>query len=168
MQLLDLNGFITRHTSTENEYRLQFEEVLQSLPGLDIGDGPWLAGGSIRRLCDGNHEESDYDIFFKDEQQEAIFRQRLVHALSATTVRDNELNTTYAVKIGNRQVTIQCIHVTYFRAAQDVLDWFDFTICQFLTDGKQGYYMCSGAMTEFLNQVINNPNVLNEDIVYVD
>lgn len=37
----------------------------------------------------------------------------------------------------NELITLQAVHVDYFSSAEEVIDSFDYTICQFVTDGTK-------------------------------
>lgn len=100
---------------------------------------------------------------------------------------------------------VQLIEKRFYSSVKDIIEFFDFTICQFVTDGKivvcgdfslwdlgrkrlvvntitfpvssmrrmikyanQGYYICNGSMTEFLNSVIQDPDMLESRFEYVD
>jgi hypothetical protein len=98
-----------------------------------MSKGPWLAGGSIRRLFDGTDSESDFDIFFANVDQLNAFRACLGEA---NVLYENEHNVSLVVSIeGSKPFKIQLIKF-YFSTPEAVLDWFDYTNCQFLTDGN--------------------------------
>lgn len=100
---------------------------------------------------------------------------------------------------------IQLIEKRFFADAEELINYFDFTICQFVTDGttllcgdfslwdlgrkklvvnkitypvssmrrmikyaNQGFYVCNGSMVQFLQQVVEDPQILETAFDYVD
>lgn len=171
--------------------------------------GPWLAGGSVRRLFDGCKGEHDYDLFFKDETQLRSFKDsKGFHQ----PIFESEFAESYEkeVEIGDGEnyelvsLKVQLIKF-YFPTLSEVLDHFDFTAAQFAFDGfdfyasplalldssrkklvihklsfgvvtlkrifkyiQQGYTLCSGSAARFLNLVAEHPEVIHEEIKYID
>ena len=141
MQTLNLNQFIARQTDPNAGYAGRFSSVIYTLPALDIKTGPWLAGGSLRRLFDGSDKESDFDLFFSSELQLQDYKAELLNR-GGTIQYENDLNVTMNIAppiVGDlfqmpiKPFKLQLIKI-YFSSAEEVLEWFDFTLCQFLTD----------------------------------
>lgn len=102
---------------------------------LDIVQGPWLAGGSV--LSWYNNEPvglGDFDIFFKDLKQFDEMFGRLMRN-HATIVYTSENALTLHLTVDDDVKRIQLIRKNYFQSAEDVINHFDFTICQLATDG---------------------------------
>lgn len=93
--------------------------------------GPWLCGGAVRRLVQDGENVSDWDYFFASPDQAAQFEGWMLQH-SGQKVKTTSTNTTW--QIGNR--TVQAISVSYYASIEEVLDSFDFTICQFGWDGE--------------------------------
>lgn len=165
--------------------------------------GPWVAGGSVRRLISGTSPfESDIDVFFANEAQKDRWLERIKAAYPEAVSLANAQNVTFTLPGGQK---LQAIHVTYYETPQAVIDSFDFTICQLITDGdrletgeftlwdlarkrlvlhklehpvptmrrmikytKQGFYACSGMMSDFLNRVARMPSKIDGEILYFD
>lgn len=133
--------------------------ILEQLPAV-TENGPWLAGGSIRRTITGQALESDIDFFFKDQDQFDTWCKAIVE-LGGTVKRTTEHHTTYevALEIEDRPkgdssyarnfragefdapvkhivLLVQGIHFRYYENIEEVLDSFDFTICQLGFDGQ--------------------------------
>lgn len=110
--------------------------LLAQLPAVGPS-GPWLAGGALRRSLIGQGLDSDFDFFFRDADQLTAFTADL-EALGLLKVRETEHHVQYKGYIAavTRQVDIQCIRFKYYTDARDVIDSFDFTICQFAYDGE--------------------------------
>jgi hypothetical protein len=191
---------ITGRSSNIDEFKL----VAESLPKLSLEEGPWLAGGSIRRtLSSLPLDEGDFDIFFKDEDQYNTFKPFFTDGPIKLPKSPN--SETYSLHKNDKDYKIQLINTYYFKSATDLLESFDFTICQFATDlnnvlfnplsliditsrrlvvnkimypvasmrrvikySKQGYYMCEGALQEFLKEVASKPDLITTKAQYID
>ncbi len=93
--------------------------------------GPWLAGGAARKLFYGvEMGKSDLDVFFKDVSQVVAFKQ-LIKQEGATQIGATKNNSTYQLKGMN----IQLIDGMFYTSQGDVLESFDYHLCQFLCDG---------------------------------
>lgn len=203
-QRFDLIKFLDR--SYDNAEQSELFKVLGEL-GFDLNmqEGPWVAGGAVRRtLMGGGVGESDIDVFCASSEQLAKCRSAL-EAKGGKQKRETEHNVEYSLKIGDSEQRIQFIRVAFYESADAVIDSFDFTICQFATDGKevlcgpyslwdlsrkrlvvhkitfavasmrrvlkytrQGFTACAGAMTDFLQRVVADPNVVRADVRYID
>ena len=180
-------------------------------------DGPWIAGGAVRRTVTGEKMDTDYDFFFKSPEQADAFEDALVN-LGANLTSRNDKNSTYILPsmtlsetyedgqpIFLPEIKIQVIRFRYYNSPTEVIGSFDFTLCQFAYDGeyiymnpfslydvarkrlvpnvitygvsslrrmmkyaKQGFTVCSGALANVLNQVVDNPNVINAETEYID
>lgn len=109
-------------------------------PNMD--NGPWIAGGAVMRWFQNDTVElSDIDVFCASEAQFEMLRHRMqvdykdICNLRFTT--DNALTYDVFAYDGGVQKswTIQLIKKHYFDSADAVLDKFDITACQFITDG---------------------------------
>jgi hypothetical protein len=125
-------------------------------------EGPWIAGGSLRRLVIGQDPlEADVDYFFKDQAQydEWVKEMRALpdvretgktdHAISFEAVvtastslsrgKDldgSENDAEFEVQPKIVVVKVQGIHLQYYANIEAVLDSFDFTITQLGYDGQ--------------------------------
>ena len=58
-------------------------KLMRNLPGLDPVNGPWVAGGSARRLYEGKDWSSgDIDIFFANDQQRRAWQEDFESAIA--------------------------------------------------------------------------------------
>jgi hypothetical protein len=102
--------------------------------------GPWVAGGSVRKVWVGQPWKiQDVDFFFKDRDQFERFNA-VIPALGEKT--DTYYNTsnaiTYKIQLRSGEVvTIQAICKDFYPNVQAVLDDFDFNLVQFASDGVQ-------------------------------
>jgi hypothetical protein len=121
----------------ERDYRTLVHSILSDfgLPSTDFADGPWLAGGTLRRLREGQYfTGADFDIFFKSEDQRDDFRDDLL-LCSPEIVFESENAVTYKLPYGRGHVIIQLIHQRYYNMPSDVIANFDITACQLVTNG---------------------------------
>jgi hypothetical protein len=111
---------------------------------LDINEGPWLAGGAVLSWYNGEPVgDSDFDIFFKDIRQfDQMFGRLMRNHGSIVFTSDNAL--TLNITIDDDVKKVQLIRKNYYQSALDVINNFDFTICQLVTDG---YDIVSGEKT---------------------
>lgn len=131
----DLEDFLARSTDASFS-DTTLAGILKSLPAISK-DGPWIAGGALRRTLLGKEPESDFDFFFRDADQLAGFTSAL-EAAGLSKVRETTHHVHYRGKLGNSGVDrdIQCIRFAFYQNAEDVIDSFDYTICQLAFDGK--------------------------------
>lgn len=189
-------------------------KALKRVPEVRPG-GPWIAGGAVRRTIMKQDLESDFDFFFIDEAQKDQFVDQLVNEFGAALKSQNETNALYILPsqmVGEEdpktylpEMKIQVINFRYFQSPEELIDSFDYTICQFAYNGeelimgefslwdaakkvlvphklsfatsslrrmlkytKQGFTICAGGLSNFLEQVVNNPSVIQSDTLYID
>jgi hypothetical protein len=144
-QFSDFRLFLARLGLTGQDFFAKMEV----LPKVSE-DGPWIAGGALRRTIKGQSADSDFDFFFKSEQQLKFFEATLA-TLNVKSKTENENNLQYVVTCEikrqvenntqvihkNVDIIVQLIKVRYYNSLEEVLDSFDYTICQFGYDGKK-------------------------------
>lgn len=108
--------------------------VLRVLPAV-AKDGPWIAGGALRRTLLGNEPDSDFDFFFRDAEQLAGFVAQL-EAKGFQKVRETEHHVHYRGVVDGTERDIQCIRFAFYQSAADVIESFDYTICMLAFDGE--------------------------------
>lgn len=177
----------------------EFVTKLDELPGFG-SSGPWLCGGSVRRFISGEALDTDFDIFFYNEDQKDKFARALTRK-GFKKGTSNKFNTVYT----KDEMIVQLIHINYYTSVQDVLRSFDFSLCQFGYDGasiyaadwslwdlgrrrlvpekisygvsslrrilkyaRQGFTICAGGFATILQQVVDNPEIIQHDIEYID
>jgi len=168
--------------------------------------GPWIAGGSVRRLIAGLPQESDFDFFFANEEQFTAFCDDL-KSRGAIKVSENTFNATYNLPKSEDgpELKVQAIRLSYFGTIRETIEAFDFSLCKFGFDGEnlsfglwslydlaskrlvpdtisfgtstlrriikytgQGYTICSGGLAAILQQVADNPAIIQSDVEYID
>lgn len=130
----------------ENPYLGWLAAIIQQLPfAIDWDNGPWVAGGAVRRfMANETLDGADIDVFFKDLAQAnaavAAIEQWGPEFADFGLVSCNEpflvtaWSTFYTLKTG---LKVNLVHSKFFENAEAVIDSFDFVHCQFITDGKQ-------------------------------
>lgn len=108
-------------------------KVIGELPWIGWPDS-WLAGGALRRTLLGDEPDSDFDLFFSSEEEASKYRQALEER-NFKVASKNEHCTTLTGPLAGRERVVQIVTLAYYESAEAVIDSFDFTICQFATDG---------------------------------
>lgn len=127
--------FLERFTDIES---IELLDVLEELPDLSK-EGPWLAGGALRRTLIGMELESDFDFFFRDAKQLAKFKKDLKE-LGANLTSENDHAETFMLKVCGKDRVIQLIKMDFYESPEEVIDSFDFTITQLAYDGTDIYF----------------------------
>ena len=105
---------------------LSKQEMQGYIPDLEIPDGFVIAGGSIRRWFTGEKQDSDFDYFRIDGEEN--------YKLSIDGISEiysNQIQTTYSLD-GKRLQSIKKRYVS----VEDLFEHFDFHHCQFAYDGE--------------------------------
>lgn len=115
----------------------EFSAALSRLPSI-APSGPWVAGGSVRRLFARTAMDSDFDFFFANADQVSVFALA-IEATGALLKSKNDKNSTWIVPASEAgpEMRVQAVTIAYFESMQKVIESFDFTICQFAYDGSQ-------------------------------
>ncbi len=114
--------------------------ILEVKSMLPIG---WLAGGAIRRVLTGM-EPGDYDFFFQNEKHFEVWNEDASRQLKQT--KKTEHHVQYEGELGGVHTKIQGINFSYFNTIEDMLNVFDFTLCQFAIDNKGTMYTTPEAL----------------------
>lgn len=114
---------------------VQIDETLMMGEGINKKIPPvislgWIAGGAIRRWFVGGERLSDIDVFFKNEKSMQDYIG-LLTGQGAQKLSEHKNVITYSY----HDYLIQCIRIKYYEKVEDLLDSFDFTVCQFAYDG---------------------------------
>lgn len=136
MATFPLIDFLSRSTDRPFD-ETTLSKVLAGLPPLGV-DGPWIAGGALRRTLQGKEPDSDFDFFFKNADQLGEFVAGL-EARGFTKVRETEHHVHYrgCIEGNSLERDIQCIRFAFYEDAKAVIDSFDYTICMLAFDGGQ-------------------------------
>jgi hypothetical protein len=127
----NFSEFLSRYSSIEE---CEFLDIVAELDAVSA-NGPWIAGGAVRRTLIGQLLESDIDVFFRDEQQREQFKSRLIADFDAKLIKSTDYHETYSAMIADERREVQLMRIAYYDSPEDVIDTFDFTITQFAFDG---------------------------------
>ncbi len=141
----------------------RWTRVYGLLPNCHPSKGPWIAGGSVRRLMlDTDPFSADIDYFTKDKQQFDILCSRL-EMKNATQVQATKDHTTFQLGAPEGRLTIQVVKSRYRNSLREHLDEFDFTICQTGWDGE--FFMVSvQAWHDLQHKMINCTGVYHNPV----
>jgi hypothetical protein len=92
--------------------------------------GGWVAGGAIRRWFGSDENLSDVDMFFNSEASFENYRKEYLGKATLLHETPNALTYDY------NEMRLQLIRVKWFVTLEELLDSFDFTVCQFAWDGN--------------------------------
>lgn len=106
----------------------------------DMENGPWLAGGSARKLFYNIPTNlSDFDIYFKDANQYQKFADILSNDYHSSDLVEwglTQYSKTYKLRYGYKQeYDVQLIKNKFYDSPHDLINDFDITVCQFATNG---------------------------------
>ena len=113
-------------------------------PFLDMENGPWVAGGAVRRILDGSpmSPTADIDIFC---QNELTYLGVISHIKKSSNRRyvykyETEGQISTMIKIHDAMANVyynfQICKFGYHSSLENLLNDMDFTVCMFGTDGK--------------------------------
>jgi hypothetical protein len=101
------------------------------LPPLNITKGPWVAGGSARKLFTNNYlGRSDIDLFFPSMESFEAYRLAFIHANPNFKEFADEWCSTFILDTR----VIQMIKGRFFSSVQELLGSFDMSVTMFATD----------------------------------
>ena len=150
--VLDFDKFLNVFKENKTkEYINKYPTVHeQDWPALDIiqpnlKDGPWIAGGSCLKWYQGQPVNmSDIDVFFRDAFQMRRVMNRIEDTKRFHIKHRSKNAVTYdystpieSIEETSTVFTIQLIQHSYFNSAQEVIDKFDFSVCQVATCGEE-------------------------------
>lgn len=113
-----------------------------------IPKGAWLAGGFLRSMIAGEDELSgDIDFFFNSEDSFDKMLELIKHPVSGAekafgyySIPEYEsvekLRIIDCTSLVSFRPNIQLVRLFWFDSPEHVIDSFDFTVCQFATDGE--------------------------------
>lgn len=103
------------------------------VPHIPIGGG-WIAGGAVRGWFTGNEKLSDVDVFFSNNDLCIQYVENIKHA-GYEQIGEHK----NALTFSNGKVLLQCIIAKFYKDVNELLDSFDYTVCQFAYDEKTIY-----------------------------
>lgn len=129
---------------------------------LDMENGPWLAGGAVRKLyfkeMIGN---SDWDIWFSSMNQ----YQNTLSKIENLRIADLKHTSSNAKTFQLDGHKVQLINRNFYPSVQELLNSFDMTICQFATDGAK-FKVGDESIQDCQNKIIRiRKNIINPGIM---
>ncbi len=138
----DLNSMSAVDAEKYPLFKSTAGKIIASLVELDMNTGPWLAGGQVRRvISDLPLTQGDWDIWCADKDQFNRIFEKIKSTYNTRLVFSSQNAITFEVWIRDEKTNeagtykIQLIKRIFFDTPESVLDSFDITICQLLTDG---------------------------------
>ena len=121
------------------------DQEIVDIISLDFANGPWIAGGAALKWYQGIAVGlSDIDVFCSNKEQAQRTADRLLN--NSTVKSTPKVQTDNAITIDvfstepgreNKFWKVQVIFCRYFESLQQVIDYFDITVCQVGTGGNE-------------------------------
>jgi hypothetical protein len=166
----------------------QFKNVIDAIGKFDISDGPWIAGGCARKLWQGTEwRNEDIDIFFKNNHQfemfidstkpkklniqhfyDILFPDRNTPKCKYSISHNTDNAKTFSVEIEDKNITankiykVQAICRWFPESAEHLFNDFDWTVCQFISDGRHIWATQAAIEGINSNQIILAPTSKRE------
>lgn len=136
MQEFEYNDFITRNQVSNNVNT--FLHNYPRITNLINSGNVYLAGGAIRRMVENNPKESDYDLFIRKGSIDNIEKEIKDQGFQLN--RETENHREYLF-MGNKNSTrIQIMYNWTFHTPDQLLNFFDFTLCQCAMTEQRLYF----------------------------
>jgi hypothetical protein len=127
------DNFVSRHS-------LDIDSLMPvaTLVGVST-QGPWLVGGSVRRLVTKMPQDSDFDVGLASKNQFDEVSERLM-AAGFSAFSETRFHRELRGKLAERDIRIQLLKLKFAGSPQLLLEDFDFTICMCAFDGTQLHF----------------------------
>lgn len=151
---IDLKGFVETRVGLNNEGSFMLKDILDELP--KMGEGVWVAGGAVRKTLLGDTIDTDIDFFFSDPKALREYREELDDRGNRLSSNDHQTTYELFVPYGevDTKVIVQLVHIDFYEKVEDLLDSFDFTLCQVAIDHKGDCYVNPLALYDIANKRI--------------
>lgn len=106
--------------------------VLDALPNYG-----WIAGGAVRRTLIGMSLDSDFDFFFRNENELEKFEAELPATLKLVRETVHHKHWRGVVEGSDLPIDVQAIKFKWYDTAEDVIRSFDYTITMFALDDSE-------------------------------
>lgn len=113
--------------------KLDQSVFLGKKPLITPTEGIWIAGGAIRQWFNGNEAPSDIDIFGFSEEKLKAFEETTFKGFKKLVENAQLSSYSYHGQL------VQVIKYDFYNNVADLLDSFDFSVCQFAWDGAEVY-----------------------------
>jgi len=137
----------------------------------DWEKGPWIAGGAPLAWYNGEAVTTDIDVYFKNEQdfnklhktfkEEEVKSNNLFNFFETAKNKDVRIIHTSdnAITIRYKERwTIQLIRHTYYNDPQAIIDNFDISVCQLVTDGDMNLVYGSNTLIDIKSKTLRIEN----------
>jgi hypothetical protein len=137
MEIFQLDDIVHNH---------HIRNFIKKLPPLDLVNGPWVAGGAVKRMVNNEPFKADVDVFFSSEIQRKEYLEKIESMLISKKLKKfkDYIHTKHtamffiedkSIQCFNECLEVQLISRRYYSTIQDIFADFDFSICCFATDG---------------------------------
>lgn len=122
---------------------LKVYDFLNYFLGEGVGAGGLcLAGGAVRDTLQGKEVQNDYDLFFSSKREEDFWTHYASQARGFKQGSTYRFAKTYFIPYMDQTLKVQSIGLDGYKSIQELLDSFDYTICQFaLKIEQRGRYL---------------------------
>lgn len=121
--------FRSRHGIADGNLMVEVSRAVGVSPG-----GPWMVGGSVRRFISGKQQDSDFDVGVASQAQLDSAKNLLVSS-GFSLKKETDHYIELVGPISGKQEKIQILR-NVIGQLPEILDSFDFTICQCAFDGE--------------------------------
>jgi hypothetical protein len=200
MQIYNASDFAFKYQLSTELFNIWNNLVI---PARLLNATVWIAGGAVRRTISKEKLNSDIDLFFNSLESVNKFRESIKDLIVSS--KENQHNIQIKLLLDKKEYLFQLITIRYYNGPEEVINSFDYTICQFVYDGEkiycgdyalwdlgrkrlvvnqitypiaslrrllkyaeQGFFACDGCLNELLLSVADNPELLNNNIKYID
>jgi hypothetical protein len=135
VQSTNIADFFSKKTKMTTVH--EHDEELVKIIDPCMETGPWIAGGAVLNwYLSESLGESDVDVFFHDIAQfDKCFANIMSKNSDLVYSTENAVTIHVRLKGDGCMKRVQLIRKDWFKNAKDVIDRFDFTVCQLVTDG---------------------------------
>jgi hypothetical protein len=165
----------------------KFKTVIDAVGTFNISQGPWIAGGCVRKLWQGiEWREEDIDLFFSNKDQFDRFIATTkpkksfinpfnnVHSLPNPKTgkcgfhiqHESDNAKTFTVEVdgtnGNNSFKVQAICRWFPESSEVLINDFDWTVCQFISDSRHMWATPAAIEGINSNQIILSPSSTRE------
>jgi len=127
-QVLDSKRFVERYALDIGSL-----QPVADLLHVDI-NGPWLVGGSVRRLITSAPQVSDFDVAFSSPSQLDATSNKLLE-LGFKQSRETDFHRELKGIVEETERTIQLLKLSFSDTPTGIISEFDFSICMCAFDG---------------------------------
>lgn len=134
--MLNIENFVK--SRYPDSFYNDWESIYHKLHPMDLKDGVWLAGGAVRDLLLNNKNVKDWDFFYNSED---YLKQHLEFLMSPPNqiVLNTKTETPNCITLNRSDgLKVQLIKIAFYPSIFELLDSFDYTICQFAMERGSG------------------------------